>query len=93
MLATPPLLAAPPPALVEVFKTNVESAAQAAAVVHVLHACFGQLERVSFDLHDCDRVLRVQAGAAARPELWEQVTEQLMRLVGGLGVAIERLPD
>lgn len=46
--------------MVEVFKTNVTAAKEAAELVALLQGCFpGGI--ISFDLEDCDRVLRVEA--------------------------------
>lgn len=46
--------------MVEVFKTNVQKAAQAKRIVAALLHCFpGCL--VNFDLDDCDKILRVEA--------------------------------
>ena len=46
--------------MVEVFKTNVQKAAQAKRIVAALLQCFpGCL--VNFDLDDCDKILRVEA--------------------------------
>ncbi len=82
-----PVFTSPLPHEVEVFKTNVASAAQGGALLHALHARFPGLQ-ATLDLDDCDRVLRVQ-GRRAGPALWQRV----MELVRGLGVRIEVLPD
>lgn len=81
--AAPPLPDACAPAAVEVFTTDVASAAQGAAVLGALRRRFPAL-RASLDLEDPDRVLRVQA---RRPVagLWEAVAQ----VVRGLGVWVE----
>lgn len=45
--------------MVEVFKTNVEEEAEARVLRHALKSVFPE-HRVSFDLEDCDRVMRVE---------------------------------
>lgn len=73
---------------VEVFRTNVASARQAFVVVSLVQAHFAGC-RVTLDLDDCDRVLRVQAyyHNQTLPE------ETIRRLVSGLGFEIEALAD
>jgi len=46
--------------MIEVFKTNIESDTEAASLREEMHRLFPSLE-VSFDLEDCDRVLRAEA--------------------------------
>jgi hypothetical protein len=79
------------PCPVEVFRTNVTSPAQGAAVLGALRARFPALVG-TFDLDDCDRVLRVQSLSPAGPTgpvVWAAVAN----LVRTLGVDIEVLPD
>ena len=45
--------------MIEIFKTNVENAGQAAALLAVLNHRFPAAE-INFDLEDCDRILRVK---------------------------------
>jgi hypothetical protein len=73
--------------VVEVFRTNIDSAATGTTVVRALRQRFPTL-RASLDLDDCDRVLRVLAPPPGPPP-WAQV----MDLVRSLGVHIEVLPD
>lgn len=73
---------------VEVFRTNVGSVGQGAAVVRSIHQRFPTLQ-ATLDLDDCDRVLRVQSRRPAGPALWAQV----MQVVRRLGVRIEVLPE
>lgn len=72
---------------VEVFQTNVSSPLLAVTIIRALQTQFTSL-RATFDLEDCDRVLRVQS-PYGEPALWAQVAA----LVRGFGVQIEVLPD
>jgi hypothetical protein len=45
--------------MVEVFKTNVEESTQAKELIQLLEQHFPG-NRINLDLHDCDKVLRVQ---------------------------------
>lgn len=45
---------------IEVFRTNVATRRKAAALLRNLQACFPTY-RITFDLTDCDRVLRVES--------------------------------
>jgi len=47
-------------AAIEVFRTNVSCPRAAAVLLRQLRACFPGW-RITFDLDDCDRVLRVQS--------------------------------
>ena len=73
---------------VALFKTNVASARQAFVVVSLVQAHVAGC-RVTLDLDDCDRVLRVQDyyHDAPLPEA------AIRRLVSALGFAIEALAD
>jgi len=82
-----PLSVAPPLDAIEIFKTNIDTAATGTAVMRTLRRRFPALH-ASLDLDDCDRVLRVLAPPAGPPP-WAQV----MALVRSLGVHIEVLPD
>jgi hypothetical protein len=44
--------------MIEVFKTNVCDYYQAKLLVQIIHKRFGGY-RANFDLHDCDRILRI----------------------------------
>ena len=72
---------------VEVFQTNVSSPLLATTIIRALHTRFISL-KATFDLDDCDRVLRVQS-PYGEPALWEQVAA----IVRGFGVQIEVLPE
>jgi hypothetical protein len=83
-----PLFVAPfPLSAVEVFRTNVDSPLLAATIIRVLQSRFVAF-KATFDLDDCDRVLRVQS-PYGEPTLWVQVAT----LVRGFGVQIEALPE
>ena len=45
--------------MVEVFKTNVESLGESKLILRSLKKKFPFL-KINFDLHDCDKVLRVE---------------------------------
>jgi len=45
--------------MIEVFKTNVGETAQAKRIIDVLLEHFPE-HKINFDLHDCDRILRVE---------------------------------
>ena len=45
--------------MIEVFKTNVQDADQASMVVDLLQKYFPSC-RINFDLHDCDKILRIE---------------------------------
>ncbi|MGI4871159.1 MAG: hypothetical protein ACRYFX_08280 [Janthinobacterium lividum] len=75
------------PNLLEVFKTDIASPQQGAALLAALQQRFPDL-RATLDLDDCDRVLRVQRPPASLV-CWAQV----QAFVQHLGIAIEPLPD
>jgi hypothetical protein len=45
--------------MVEVFKTNIEETVQAVKIVDLLLEHFPG-NKINFDLHDCDKILRVE---------------------------------
>lgn len=47
--------------MVEVFKTNMPDCKQAERMLALLVLHFRE-SRINFDMHDCDKVLRVEAG-------------------------------
>jgi hypothetical protein len=63
--------------MVEVFKTNVETGAQADGILEKLSACFPHC-RINFDLDDRDRILRVETEEELEPE-------EIIRLLAGQG--------
>ena len=71
---------------VEVFKTNVSNERQAIALLSMIHALFADYE-ATFDLEDCDRILRIKAKA-------EIVSlTPLLRVLNKLGCHAEVLSD
>lgn len=52
--------------MVEIFKTNVQEVAASKMLIRKLFERF-QADRISFDLEDCDKVLRVE-GASFSPD-------------------------
>ncbi|WP_138475269.1 hypothetical protein [Dyadobacter bucti] len=72
--------------MVEVFKTNVENQEQANFLIgHIQHTFVGYL--ASFDLEDCDNILRVKSG-----EGFVDVSA-LVHLLQRFGFFAEILPD
>lgn len=47
--------------MIEVFKTNIEEPSQAAVLIALLVDHFPG-HRINVDLHDCDKVLRIEGG-------------------------------
>ncbi len=70
--------------MVEVFKTNVEHATQAAKLVALLLQHFPD-SRVNFDLEDCDRILRIEGQ--------HFIAEKVQLLVNGHGFSCQVLED
>ena len=60
--------------MVEVFKTNVEREEEAEKLLHLLHRQFPG-SRINFDLHDCDKILRVE-GAHTLPVKVMQLVQE-----------------
>jgi hypothetical protein len=52
--------------MVEVFKTNVQAPGEADSLVALLLQHFPH-NKINFDLHDCDKILRVE-GCDVQPE-------------------------
>jgi hypothetical protein len=63
---------------IEIFKTDVYDRAEAEMIVQQLHAAF-ESYRVNFDLHDCDRILRIEATAG------EIAPDPVIRMMEELG--------
>lgn len=61
-------------AMIEVLKTDVNNKATAHRLVELIHYQFPD-HRVNFDLHDCDRILRIQS---TEPR-WEDIIELLQK--------------
>ena len=47
--------------MIEVFKTNIQESSQAAHLIGLLLQHFPG-NRINVDLHDCDKVLRIEGG-------------------------------
>jgi hypothetical protein len=62
--------------MIEIFKTNVQNKTQARRVMELLTGMFTGV-RVNVDLHDCDRILRVEGMEKSGPE---QVIQGVNRL-------------
>lgn len=60
--------------MVEVFKTNVKKAPQAKKLVVLLGQHFPG-SKINFDLHDCDKVLRVEGKDFAATKIMGLVKE------------------
>jgi hypothetical protein len=58
--------------MVEVFKTDISIKEDAERVVHYLHHYFPL--RANVDLHDCDKILRVEAAAVPVQDIRELVS-------------------
>jgi hypothetical protein len=46
--------------MIEVFKTNVQDPGHAAMLIRLIHEFFPGYQ-ANFDLHDCDRILRIKS--------------------------------
>lgn len=60
--------------MIEVFKTNVNDASEAGRLTALLRYHFPG-SRINFDLHDCDRILRVEGKDFRAGEVETLVTE------------------
>lgn len=72
--------------MVEVFRTNVRQTYFAYMVINEIHERFTDFE-ASFDLADCDKVLRIQSSKEVIDK------ELIIDLVAHLGFFAEVLPD
>lgn len=87
-----PLVAVPPVVeiginAIEVYRTTVTSAEQAAVVLKELSTSCPELT-ASFDLDDCDRILRLRSRRPG-PACWDRA----VAVIRNLGIGIEVLPD
>ena len=71
--------------MIEVFKTNVGQSIHAKMLTDVIHSRFDGYT-ANFDLDDCDRILRIEAGAAVDPIA-------IVTLLGDFGFHAEVLAD
>jgi len=60
--------------MIEVFKTNVTKPVQAKKVVDILLEHFPG-NKINFDLHDCDKILRVEGKSFCAEKIVTLVTE------------------
>lgn len=72
--------------MVEVFKTNVQYKDHADRLVSEIHTAFPEYT-ATFDLEDCDKILRVQSAEGA------VLAKHLIELVKKCGFLAEVLPD
>lgn len=71
--------------MVEVFKTNIELEREAGLVLKTIERRMPNY-RISFDLEDCDHILRVESGSKINPNL-------IIDEVSALGFQVSLLPD
>lgn len=72
--------------MIEVFKTNITCPGKARQLVELIQQRF-DVYRANFDLHDCDKILRVVYGSADKPSF------DFITWLEGLGCNAEVLPD
>ncbi len=60
--------------MIEVFKTNVKKTVQAKKVVDILLEHFPG-NKINFDLHDCDKILRVEGKSFCAEKIMTLVIE------------------
>jgi hypothetical protein len=60
--------------MIEVFKTNVEETGQANRIVSILLEHFPG-SKINFDLHDCDKILRVEGKSFCAEKIMTLVVE------------------
>jgi len=60
--------------MVEVFKTNVQKTTQAKKLVALLLEHYPG-NRINFDLHDCDKILRIEGNNVETQQIIMLVTE------------------
>lgn len=60
--------------MIEVFKTNVEELVQAKEIIALLLENFPG-NKINFDLHDCDKILRVEGKSFCAEKIMTLVTE------------------
>ncbi|MAC96423.1 MAG: hypothetical protein CMC96_13085 [Flavobacteriales bacterium] len=71
--------------MVEVFKTNIELEQEAGLVLKKIEKQIPN-SRITFDLEDCDHILRVESGSQINPNL-------IIEEVSALGFQVSILPD
>lgn len=60
--------------MIEVFKTNVEEITQAKKIIDLLRERFPG-NKINFDLHDCDKILRVEGKSFCSETIITLITE------------------
>jgi len=60
--------------MIEVFKTNVKGAVHAKKIVNILLEQFPG-NKINFDLHDCDKILRVEGKSFCAEKIMTLVIE------------------
>lgn len=60
-----------PPAFIELFKTNIKKRKDAASIIEQLNTHY-PFSKITIDLHDCDRILRIE-GEQVQPVLIKNV--------------------
>ena len=70
--------------MIEIFKTDIQDLAEASLVGLLLKSSYN-IKKISFDLQDCDRILKVESAQINA----SQIVDKLM----GLGIQCAILPD
>ncbi len=73
-------------AIIEVYRTNVQSSMQVKQLVNALHRQFPWYT-ANFDLHDCDNILRIESSAMQIED------EGIISFMKTYGFTAEPLPD
>lgn len=71
--------------MIEVFKTNIELEQEAGLVIKKIESRMPNY-RITFDLEDCDRILRVESESQINSNI-------IIEEVSGLGFQVSILPD
>lgn len=72
--------------MVEIFKTDVCDPMDADVLIDAIRKVF-PVDKVNFDLQDCDHILRIDACADALP------IDSIIQLINQFGYTAEVLPD
>ena len=70
--------------MIEIFKTDIQDLAEASLVGLLLKSSYN-IKKISFDLQDCDRILKVESAQINPSQIVEKLT--------GLGIQCAILPD
>jgi len=60
--------------MIEIFKTNVKGTVQAKKIITILQEQFPD-NKINFDLHDCDKILRVEGKSFCAEKIMTLVIE------------------